>query len=165
MSFLSKMSNKKVIVSKIESNEDVAVIILDEKVITPKASAHVSAVNALVASSLTQTNTNGPLSPKRTPINNNTCNIAEKRGKCLYFKRKTFIIQINTISLFIGFQVCSGNDETTVKRLRLDQEASVGTTAACPEVQTLSIVKKDGKKRLNFPEMSGTTEKATAVVI
>ena len=83
------MNNKKVIVSKIESNEDAGVIIIDEKVSTPKASvSHVPAVNAIVASSLTQTNTNGPLSPKRTPINNNTCNIAEKRGKCLYLKKE-----------------------------------------------------------------------------
>ena len=51
-----------------------------------------------------------------------------------------------------------------MKRLRLDQDASVGATVACQEVQTLSIVKKDGKKRLNFPAMSGTTEKATSLI-
>jgi hypothetical protein len=165
MSFLSKMNNKKVIVSKIESNEDAAVIIIDDKVSTPKVSTHVPAVNAIVASSLTQTNTNSPLSPKRTPINNNTCNIAEKRGKCLYLKTKNHNnLKMNALSKFIGFQVCSGNDETTVKRLRLDQDASVGAITACQEVQTLSIVKKDGKKRLNFPAMSGTTEKATALI-
>jgi hypothetical protein len=36
-----------------------------------------------------------------------------------------------------------------VKRLRLDQDAA--SSSSCQEVQTLTIVKKGGKKSLNFP--------------
>ena len=92
------MNNKKVTLSKVDTDKTDEVIVLDEKesaskqptkVVAAPASTAMTATPQLVntfnaaASNATislHTNSVGPLSPKWTPTNNNTSNIAEKRG-------------------------------------------------------------------------------------
>ena len=82
------MNNKKVTLSKVDTDKTDEVIVLDEKekpastpamTITPQI---VNTINAAASNATLSLHTNsvGPLSPKWTPTNNNTSNIAEKRG-------------------------------------------------------------------------------------
>jgi hypothetical protein len=79
--------------------------------------------------SLKSNTASAPLSPKNiTPSHNNTNNIAEKR-------------------------MCSDNDDTAVKRLRLDHQET-----SCDEVKTLTVgAGKNGKKSLKFASGSDST--------
>ena len=90
MSFISKLSNKKVTVNKVDnpSTDDTSVIIIENNEISkspkpPVKPASLASTNIpqTITNLVSSTNLKAPLSPKMTPNSNmNTNIIAEKRG-------------------------------------------------------------------------------------